>query len=1433
MWARMRTRGSAGVLSGVLGLAVVAGLVPATASAAPAAKPGSSTVSEEGGEASAGETGLEAARADAKRMGKPVEVMSMRGESSDVYATPDGNLQAHQYLQPVRARVGGQWKAIDTDLAVAAGGAVAPKVAAVGLEFSGGGDAPLVKMTRAGRELALSWPDALPKPVLDGATATYKDVLPGVDLRMGAQKTGYTQLLVVNSAEAAANPKLSELRLKLSAEGMTVVRTDDGGFQAVDKGAQGPVFEAPTPMMWDSSGAAEAAPEGVASRTAASASPEGDEPAATESGKLAEVGLDVPADGDELVLTPDADVLRGEDTTYPVFIDPQVSTPDKAAAWTMVSEYWASSPQWKFNGESTAGLGFCDWSYCAPHDTKRLFYRITTSAFAGKNIISAFFSVKNTWSASCSPRSVELWRTKGISSSTTWNSQNASGFWIDKLKSESFAYGFDGCSAKQAEFDVKSAVQEAANGKWSTMTFGMRAASESDGYAWKRFSDEAFLTVTYNLPPKQVKMSQLEMQYGGACTRYDKAPPHVRDLGKIYANNITDPDGDKVAVQFQANWVDDNITHWWKPALTSYKASGDRFIISLPATLPKNIQINWYVRVYDGRQYSPWSHAGSATGCYFTYDPDAPPTPKITSLDYPQSSDDMGDNDPWFDGIGKYGTFQLKGASDVVKYWYGINVNPSSKNTLTTSGGAAKSIKILPPKVGVNTITAQAVDAAGNVSAPFSYHFKVRAGQPERASWQFDENGGATQAVGSAPERTATLHGSPIRGVTGVQKEAVEFDGVDDYADTGVPVLDTDHGFAVAAWVKLSKMPDKAAVIAAQPGNNCPGFELYYSASYNRWVFNQYDSDTQGAGLTRVMAPAAGGVEAGKWTHLVGAYNEAAKRIELYVDGQMVGQTPLPSAWNARRGLIIGASSYDGPATNFFPGAIDDVQLFDRSVSASEVTKLHTHAAVGDPGSPARTTFSMDDTADENGIADTTVLRGRAGVLPAVFKGGVTAGVSGVSGKAAQFDGTANGYARVGQTSGPHVNTQRSFTVSAWAKLKTTPDHAAIIAAQAGHERPGFELYYSSTLKRWAFNQYESDTGGASVIRAVQPEGKAVNAGEWAHLVGVHDTVADTLTLYVNGALAGSTVLHGAFNADQSMFIGAGSYSDSIGNNFPGTIDDVRLYDRPVSAAEVQQLFRQSPVIKGRWQFEQATSSTPPTVADATPENRPMSLYGNAQLGTGRVDDHGLDLDGVGAYAATSTMPVDTSASFTVTAWVRAAATPDHSMAALSAEGANRSAFDVRFQPDPDDPEGLGRWELSLPDKDESTATVSSVASTEFFSVTDWNHLAVVYDGFAKEIRLYVNGSLQDAPCEDAEGDEQPDDPACKDIAAWAGDALSFKASKSFQVGRAKGDASGTYFAGSVDDVWAFQGALDDSQIQQLRGSYFDIPTEVPSGNRG
>lgn len=1422
MRARVGTRDVAAAFAIALSAALTVGVLPADAMAdSPAAKAGEAAEEAQPRVYSEAE-----ALAAAKKTGEPVEIASMRGETREVFATPSGDLEAREYLRPVWTRADGQWKPVDTALTEAGGGMVAPKATTVKLEFSGGGDVPLVRMEKAGREIALSWPGKLPAPELQGSTATYRNVLPDVDLRMGAQEDGFTQLLVVKTAEAASSSALKELRMKLGTDGVVVREADEGGLEAVDNGAKSAVFEAPKPMMWDSS-PGEKTPATRAATTAAAGAREaepgaaGSEPGAGESGKLATVDVTLPAGGDELVLTPDQEVLAGKDTHYPVFIDPQWYSP-RASAWTMASKYWASSPQWKFNGENNAGMGYCGWNYCAPHDTKRLLYRIPTSKFAGKTILSAEFVVRNVHSASCSARGVQLWRTKGISSSTTWNSQNASGFWIDHLKTETFAHGYSGCAAKDAEFDVKSAVQQAANGKWSSMTFGLRASSESDKYGWKRFSDKAFLRVKYNRPPKQVAMSQLAMEYGGTC----KAPgsaARVRTLGKIYANNITDPDGDSVAVEFGAWWDAGDgkgVTQRWEPARTSSKKSGSDFSVSLPASIPKNKQIAWQVRTYDGAQYSPWSSAGDPTSCYFSYDTSVPAAPVISSGDYP-ASDPENPDDPWYDGVGQYGSFSLDStASDAVRYRYGFNTDPSASREVTTSGGAARSVQFLPAKPGLNFVTAQAFDQAGNGSEVRTYQFRVKAGQPDRASWKLDEPAGSAAAASTPLRRTVRLHGGTTLGADGKKGTGLHFDGTSGYAASDLTVVDTSDSFSVAAWARLDRMPDEAAIIAAQPGNHSPGFELYYSRHYDRWVFNQYTSDTAGASIAPAMAPAPGDAKAGEWTHLAGVYDSKAKQLRLYVNGKLAGSAAYTTAWEARRGLQLGAGIYSGSRKSFLPGTIDDVRIFDRAVTPSEADLLYK-GRDHNSGRPERAVFPLDEDAAA------TEVTGAAVDQPLTLNAGATSGASGTAGKALALNGTS-GYAA---TDRPVLNTARSYTVSAWAKLPTggTTRNRTVVSQSGTYYSP-FYLSYEAGENTWSLRTSLEDVEAGNLseqrILAKQP----ARPDEWAHLVAVHDATAKQIRLYVNGALQGADTALKSWEAGGPVQIGRTIWTGKYVDHFSGSIDEVRLFDRPVSDEEVRQMFRQRPLVKARWKFDAPGTASPSTTPDDSGSSNALTMAGGAQIGTGFMES-GLGLDGVRGYASTSTVPIDTGTSFTITGWAQAAATPGEEVAVVSAEGTAQSAFAVKFVPDANKPAGLGRWEVSLPESDSAGTSVKRVANREFTDVMEWNHLALVYDGFTKQARLYVNGVLQEVACDDVDGNGEADEAGCEDLIAWAEDTLTFKATKSFQVGRAKTNGAWDgYFPGVIDDVWAFQGALTDRQVEELAASWFDVPTEVPAG---
>ncbi|MEU2899198.1 LamG domain-containing protein [Streptomyces sp. NPDC006967] len=272
--------------------------------------------------------------------------------------------------------------------------------------------------------------------------------------------------------------------------------------------------------------------------------------------------------------------------------------------------------------------------------------------------------------------------------------------------------------------------------------------------------------------------------------------------------------------------------------------------------------------------------------------------------------------------------------------------------------------------------------------------------------------------------------------------------------------------------------------------------------------------------------------------------------------------------------------------------------------------------------------------------------------------------------------------------------------------------------------------------------------------------------------------------------------------------------------------NEVPVVARSVSADGVQQ----PPVVMGRWMFETASGS-PLVTPDASASGNAMTLYGGAQVGSGWVDG-GVTLDGVDDYGVTSAVPVDTSAGFTISAWAQADAVPQQSAALLSVPGRKQSAFTVSYVPSATPDTDPGRWRISMASTDTRGATVKRVDHGGFFSPTDWTHVALVYDGSAKQLSLYVNGELEEIRCADDDGDGVQDDPNCMGRVSWADDVESFKSAQPMQLGRAKTGPHtwGQYWPGTVSDVWAFQGALSTTQIMMLAMGMPGMPTEVPWG---
>ncbi len=167
----------------------------------------------------------------------------------------------------------------------------------------------------------------------------------------------------------------------------------------------------------------------------------------------------------------------------------------------------------------------------------------------------------------------------------------------------------------------------------------------------------------------------------------------------------------------------------------------------------------------------------------------------------------------------------------------------------------------------------------------------------------------------------------------------------------------------------------------------------------------------------------------------------------------------------------------------------------------------------------------------------------------------------GDSGSAIRLDGTNQSFA----TEGPVVDTTGSYTVSAWVQLDKTPGGAwsTIVGQDSVTGSSAFYLQYGGG-GRWAFS-YDGEPRAEYVVQPV--------LGDWYHVVGVRDAADQKLKLYVNGELVGQSDVCGGTTPSGPLTIGRGQWSGNPVDYWPGTIDDVRVFDRALSDAEVAQVY--------------------------------------------------------------------------------------------------------------------------------------------------------------------------------------------------------------------------------------------------------------------
>jgi hypothetical protein len=172
-----------------------------------------------------------------------------------------------------------------------------------------------------------------------------------------------------------------------------------------------------------------------------------------------------------------------------------------------------------------------------------------------------------------------------------------------------------------------------------------------------------------------------------------------------------------------------------------------------------------------------------------------------------------------------------------------------------------------------------------------------------------------------------------------------------------------------------------------------------------------------------------------------------------------------------------------------------------------------------------------------------------------------------------------------------------------------------------------------------AFEKYTLPNG-LQVILHVDRKLPIVNVNQWYHVAGVYNATAQTLTVYLNGQPDNGTLV-GTVTTTQrgsTLSVAIGRKAADTGFEFKGRIDDVRIYNRALTLAEIQA--DMSAPVGGA----PPPDTTAPTVAITAPTSgstyasntAPLTLAGTA------TDDVGVaqvtwSSDRGGSGAATGT----------------------------------------------------------------------------------------------------------------------------------------------------------------------------------------------------
>ncbi|MGW4896309.1 LamG-like jellyroll fold domain-containing protein [Kitasatospora sp. NPDC004240] len=1366
-------------------------------------------------------TPMKAASDRAKKDGKPVAVEELTSETSQTVANADGTFTLTSHVRPARVKRNGGWAGVDATLGRNGDGTVSPKATPSGLALSGGGTGPLATLTDAGgRRLSVTFPVALPAPAVAGDTATYGNVLPDVDLKVIADdQGGLREVLVVRNAAAAANPALASLRLAVAtSEGLTVAAGPDGSVTAKAEDGR-TAFAAPAPVMWDSSttaGVAAAQPVRTpAQKRAANGAARDDEapaeraPTPTRSterepgtgAKLKPIA--VTAGEGVLTLTPDAGLLTGPDTAWPLYIDPSVSPVTNGTShYATVREGCPELVAYDTPQDNGQGAGYQHWNDC--QGLYRSFYQIDTSNLTSDMVVSkSEFHITETYGASwdCQHTApVSLATVSELKSWTRWSDQPwvTGDGWLGGTQYPKSSNISNHCGNHEAVFTVTGQMQKLVghNSNWTVGIYGNETKSSSNN-DFMRFATNPYVVTVFDIAPNAPDMISVSPQ------------PHNPDgngcdgtgIGWIGNTGTTGTSSDVtlnarlstkmsgVNLQAMAH-VWDNMTNdgggnpasrsWpWSAWVSNWGTVYD----SIGFTVEDGHQYGWNMVATDGTLTGP-----SSPYCYFNVDLTPPGIPTVAdNAAFPPLGGDkvptghagdtgakvkVSSNDP------KPGGCSLRTclSSGIDRFEYSLDANipsggPSVPAVQSADGTATADIPISVSSAqwGTHTLFVRAVDKAGNTQgtvaqysffAPFNPKAKVAAGDldgdgvPDLAATTTDGNLVLVPG-GNTPEAARTIS-TPATSPDGT--------GWNNYLVAHRGTLTGAMADDLFAFNKSTHQLYLYQNDANTPGGTTGNFTLTQNV-----VPIKSSTGCPAAGSDGTWNRVSQLVAPGKLAQLADVPDlVTVDNKELwYYSGTYQAGCYLAA------GVKIGTGDWS-KTTLIAPGTVNGVPtLWARDNATGAVASYPlTFDANGRPTTritaPTRAPLvsGVLDTAGKNMCLDVNGSSTANGTPAQMYScngsDAQTATLGGdgtihLLGKCLDVSQSGLGNGSAVQMWDCNNTGAQKWIPGPFAGSLLNPQSGRCLADPAASNTPKTQLILWDCL-----------TDHAEQIWAATTAGKALPSAQTVLALGAGDRLSPTV---------GSP---GDVDGDGNPDL----YATSAGG------DITRIPGTQVPAARATD----------RWKLADGTDSR---------RDNTLTPAGGAAFGTDPVRGKVLNLPGGTGYAASATGSVDTTKSYTVSAWVKPGDLTNTGVF-VSQGGGNGAGLQLYYSA------GARAFAFgrSVDDgaADNFSAVYGPTAGALSPRLNTWTHLTGVYDAGSKQFQLYVNG----LPAADG---------------AFSG--TNWNATGPVQLGRRvmPGGGFGQYAKGAVSDVVIIPSALPATAATALAGDTAQFGDPLPLGS--